>query len=235
MQKTLCILIEDEPLLANLLEDYISKLPFLELKHKFADALSAIDFIEQHTIDIVFIDINLPRFKGIDFIRMYPDKAKYIVISAYHEYAIEGYELNVCDYLLKPVSFNRFAQAVRKAVNTTKPVPVAAPDILNNDVRDYFYVSVDKKRVKVRFGDIVYIESLKEYIKIHFTNGKWLLTKLQIGQAEDLLNQEFVRIHRSYIVARNKVQSYNQSMVSMGQVTLPVGTNYKTELSQMLE
>jgi DNA-binding LytR/AlgR family response regulator len=233
MRKLSCLIIEDENLLADVLAEYINQVPFLELKQVFSDGMSALEYLEVNNADLIFIDINLPKLKGIDFIRMFPTNAKYIITTAYHEYAVEGFTLNVVDYLLKPISFDRFIMAVNK-VNDGGIIS-ARPVSENLAGKDYFYINMNKRRVKVNFSEILYIEGLKEYVKIHVTREKLLITKMQIGHIQELLNEDFVRIHRSFIVSRKKVNSYNQVEVNVGNSILPVGTNYKESIGRLLE
>ena len=233
MRKLTCLIIEDESLLAEVLEEYIQQVPFLELKGIFHDGMSAIEYIEVNNVDLIFIDINLPKLKGTDFIRMFPNNAKYIITTAYHEYAVDGFTLNVIDYLLKPIEFNRFMMAVKKFTDT---ILVTQRSVMENFVtKDYFYINMNKRRVKVNFSEILYIEGLKEYVKIHVTREKLLITKMQIGHIQGLLNEDFVRIHRSFIVAKRKVNSYNHVEVNIGNSILPVGTNYKESIERLME
>jgi len=233
MKKINCIIIEDEHLLAEVLADYVKQVSFLELKSIFGDAVTALEYLKQNPVDLIFIDINLPKLKGIDFIKMFRGSSQFIITTAYHEYAIEGYELDVIDYLLKPIEFNRFLMAVNKVTDLDKLEISTVPG--RKAGKNYFYINVNKKRVKVDFSDVLYIEGMKEYVKIHLSKDKFLITKIQIGQVEDLLNDDFVRIHRSFIIARNKVTAYNLAEVSIGNIVLPVGTNYKESLSKQLE
>lgn len=234
MKKISCIIVEDEQLLVQVLEDHISKVPFLELKNSFNDGISALAWLEENSTNLIFIDINLPRLKGVDFIRMFPSGAKFIITSAYHEYAVEGYELNVVDYLLKPIEFNRFMMAVKKVADLeTQPAQAFSKEEFA--VKDFIFITVNKKRVKINFSEILYIEGMKEYVKIHLAKDRWLVTKLQIGQMEEVLSENFVRIHRSYIVSKKRVISYNHVESTVGNAVLPVGTNYKSSLSRLLE
>jgi DNA-binding LytR/AlgR family response regulator len=233
MNKYSCIIIEDEQLLAEVLSDYVSQVPFLELKKIFSDGISAMEYLQQNKTDLVFIDINLPKLKGIEFIKMFRGTAKFIITTAYHEYALEGYELNVIDYLLKPIEFSRFLMAVNKLTVDERSTNRVVTDEANK--KDYLFVNIKKRRVKIIFSEILYIEGMKEYVKIYTAKDKYIITKTQIGQINELLNGEFVRIHRSYIVARSKVTSYNLAEVSIGTIVLPVGTNYKDILTGLLE
>lgn len=232
MTKLSCLVIEDEPLLSNVLTDYISQVPFLELKAVYHDAVGAIEFIETRKVDLVFIDINLPKVKGIDFIRMFQGKSKFIITTAYHEYAVQGYELNVVDYLMKPIEFSRFLQAVKKVFD---PPSFTLHNLVSAEPRNYLFVNINKKRVKINFHEILYIEGMKEYVKIYVSKEKWFITKIQMGQIQDMLNHDFVRVHRSYIVAKKRVTAYSLTEISMGNVQIPVGSNYRSLLTQQLE
>lgn len=236
MNKLSCLIIEDEPLLAQVLEDYIGQTPFLELSGIMHDAISALEYLESHSVELIFIDINLPKLKGIEFIKMFQGAYKFIITTAYHEYALQGYELNVVDYLMKPIEFGRFLSAVKKAFVVIKKVQNEGTNIMRIEHKDFLYVNVNKKRVKINFSDITYIEGMKEYIKIHLNNDKWIVTKMQMNQVENILSDEFVRIHRSYIVAKKRVVFYNLTEVSVGGTAiLPVGSNYKEFLTRLLE
>lgn len=233
MRKYSCIIIEDEQLLAEVLADYVKQVPFLDLKNIFGDGIAAMEWLLENKVDLIFIDINLPKLKGLDFIRMFQGSSKFIITTAYHEHALEGYELNVIDYLLKPISFARFLKAVNKLTGDEKPVEKAVVGQIA--AKDYLYVNINKRRVKVNFSEILYIEGMKEYVKIYTAKDKWHITKMQIGQMDELLNEQFLRIHRSYIVAKSKITSYNMAEVSIGNIILPVGTNYKESLEKELE
>lgn len=229
-----CLVIEDETILADVLVDYIKQVPFLRLCNVFHDAVSALQYFEENEVDLVFIDINLPKLKGIDFIKMFQGRSKFIITTAYHEYALQGYDLNVVDYLMKPIEFSRFMQAVKKAIDASIKIVTTQAEHLQ-EVKDHIFINMNKKRVKVNLNDILYIEGMKEYVKIHLVKDKWLITKLQMGQIQELLTTEFVRVHRSYIVAKKKITSYNLTEIAIGLVILPVGTNYRESLAHFLE
>jgi DNA-binding LytR/AlgR family response regulator len=233
MRKYSCIIIEDEHLLAEVLADYVRQVSFLELKAVFGDGITAMEYLQENTVDLVFVDINLPKLKGIDFIKMFRGSAQFIITTAYHEYAVQGYELAVIDYLLKPIEFSRFLMAVNKLRPGEKTG--VEPATAKMDEKDHLFVNINKRRVKINFSDILYIEGMKEYVKIYTAKDKWLITKMQIGQMSELLDERFIRIHRSYIVAKEKISSYNLTEVSVGLITLPVGKNYKEALGFELE
>ena len=233
MKKYNCIIIEDEHLLAEVLADYVRQVSFLELKAVFGDGITAMEYLQENTVDLVFVDINLPKLKGTDFIKMFSGSAQFIITTAYHEYAVQGYELQVIDYLLKPIEFTRFLMAVNKLKPGEKAG--AEPATANMQDKDHLFVNINKRRVKINFSDILYIEGMKEYVKIYTAKDKWHITKMQIGQMDELLDDRFIRIHRSYIVAKEKIISYNLTEVSIGIITLPVGKNYKDALGLKLE
>lgn len=234
MEKYNCIIIEDEPLAAEILQEYIADIPFLILKNTYADALRALEDLRSNDIDLIFLDINLPKLKGFDFIQTLKNPPHIIITTAHHEFALQGYELNVVDYLLKPIEFSRFLKAVNKLkmLNSLKTYssPVFIPSGSN-----YMFINTSKKKVKLYFNDILYIESLKEYIKI-FTTDKVIVTKFQLGQMEEHLpKMDFLRIHRSFIVAKEKIEAFTSSEIEVGNKQLPIGRSYKELVSNLLE
>ncbi len=233
MQLYNCIIIEDEPLAAEVLQDYINDIPFLVLKNIHSNAISALRDLQTNQIDLVFLDINLPKLKGIDFIKTLKDAPHIIITTAYHEYAIEGYELNIIDYLLKPIEFNRFLKAVNKLKTIASPRDISA-QVFKPESKDYLFVQADRRKVKLFFNDILYIESLKEYVRI-ITKNKILVTKFQLGQIEEYLAKEdFIRIHRSYIIAKNEIDSYTSTEVEIRGKIIPIGRSYKELVVDLL-
>lgn len=228
MQKFNCIIVEDEPLATEVLQDYIAQIPFLELKESFSDALFATDYLQHQSVDLIFLDIHLPKLKGLDFISTLQHPPQIILTTAYHEYAIKGFELNVLDYLLKPIEFNRFLKAVNK-LNHTDNLNV------NTIERKSMFFNVNKKNVKIFLDEILYIESLKEYVRI-VTPSKSIVTKFQLGQIETLLsNQDFIRIHRSYMISKHKIDAYTATDVEINGKHIPIGRGFKDDLLRMLE
>lgn len=228
MQKFNCIIVEDEPLATEVLQDYIAQVPFLELKESFSDALFATDYLQHQSVDLILLDIHLPKLKGLDFISTLQHPPQIILTTAYHEYAIKGFELNVLDYLLKPIEFNRFLKAVNKLNHT---------DNLNMNTieRKSMFFNVNKKNVKIFLDEILYIESLKEYVRI-VTPSKSIVTKFQLGQIETLLsNQDFIRIHRSYMISKHKIDAYTATDVEINGKHIPIGRGFKDDLLRMLE
>lgn len=214
MSKIRCIIVEDEPLAVKVLADYIAQTPFLELLGSFKDAILASDYLRRETVDLLFLDIHLPKLKGMDFLRTLARPPAVIITTAYHQYAVEGFELNVTDYLLKPVEYERFLAAVNKVGGVGVE-------------KDYFFVPVQKKRVKIFFDDILYVESQREYVRIKTVEGEWL-TKMGTQEIEALLPTHlFRRVHRSYIVAIRHISSYTAEMIEIGGESIPIGKGYK--------
>jgi DNA-binding LytR/AlgR family response regulator len=234
MEKYNCIIIEDEPLAAEILQEYIADIPFLELKNTYKDALSALEDMRSNDIDLIFLDINLPKLKGFDFIQTLKNPPHIIITTAYHEYALQGYELNIVDYLLKPIEFSRFLKAVNKLKMLNSLKSYSSPVFIPSG-STYMFVNTNKKKVKLYFNDILYIESLKEYIKI-YTADKVIITKYQLGQIEEHLPKgDFVRIHRSFIVAKEKIEAFTSTEIEVANKQLPIGRSYKELVSNLLE
>jgi len=219
MQKFSCLIVEDEPLAAEVLEDYIRQTGFLELRGICQDAIYATEALQKENIDLIFLDIHLPKLKGIDFIRTLQDPPEIIITSAYPEYALQGYELEVMDYLLKPVEFSRFLTAVNKLPARNSPDPSIR--------RPHLFFFVRRKKVKVFLDEILYIESRKEYIQIS-TKSRTFLTKFSLGELEKLLaNDQFLRVHRSFIVAKDKVEAFTSTDIDINDHQIPIGRNYR--------
>lgn len=224
MSKISCIIVEDEPLAVKVLADYISEVPFLHLEATFKDAILATDYLRKHKPDLIFLDIHLPKLKGMAFLKTLPHPPAVIITTAYHQYAVEGFELNVTDYLLKPFDFERFLVAVNKVKSAQKEVH---QPVEKGEAKGYLFLTVHKRKVKVLFDDILYIESQREYIKIVTTKGEHL-SKMSTHETEDLLPAHlFKRIHRSFIVSVGKIESYTAEAVEVGGVSIPVGRGYR--------
>ncbi len=220
-----CIIVEDEPLAVKVLTDYIEAVSFLELKGTFKDAIAATDFLRNNQVDLIFLDIHLPRLKGMAFLKTLVHPPHVIITTAYHQYALEGYVLNVTDYLMKPIEFDRFLQAVNKVKTSaqTKEAPK----------KDFLFLNVQKKKVKVLFSEILYVESQREYVKV-VTSTKTLLTKMSTMEMENLLpTSTFKRVHRSFIVATNRIEAYTAEMVEIQGATIPVGRKYRALLEDL--
>jgi len=218
-----CLIVEDEPLAAEVLADYIKQVQGLHLAGVCSDALYAMEVLAQQPIDLLFLDIHLPKLKGLDFLKALQQRPQVILTTAYSEYALQGYELNVVDYLLKPIAFNRFLAAVQKVISKKAEVQNAAPV----RERPSIFFNVGRKRVKLFLDEILYIESLKEYVRIT-TKEKSILTKFTLSDMEALLLQEnFLRTHRSFIVAKDKIEALSASDVEINGQQIPIGRSFK--------
>lgn len=230
MSNITCIIIEDEPLAAKVLMDYIAQVPFLKLQGNFKDAILATEFLRDNSVDLIFLDIHLPKLKGMAFLKTLTHPPAVIVTTAYHQYAVEGFNLNVTDYLLKPIEFERFLVAVNK-VKLSQPETVTQTE--SSDTKDYLFLNVQKKKVKILFSEIAYIESQREYIRI-VTTKKEFTSKMSTHEIEDLLPAHlFKRIHRSFIVALNKIESYNAEMVEVNGTSIPIGRGYRDVIENL--
>lgn len=221
-----CLLVEDEPLAAGILEDYIRQVPWLQFAGRCSDAAQAYDAMQQQSVDVLFLDIHLPGLKGLDFLRTLPNAPQTILTTAYTEYALDGFELRVVDYLLKPIDFDRFLQAIQKL---RQPEPPASTTGRN---RRFHFFNVNKKMVRVWLDEIVCVESLKEYVRLHLADGRNLVTKGQIGEMEQELG--LWRVHRSFMVALNHVESYSATEITVGGQAVPIGRQYKDQTLEKL-
>lgn len=230
MSNIKCIIVEDEPLAAKVLADYISQVPFLELQGTFKDAILATEFLHDHTVDLIFLDIHLPKLKGMAFLKTLTHPPTIIITTAYHQYAVEGFNLNVTDYLLKPFEFERFLVAVNKVRVVQKEKPETNE---TEEKKDHLFLNVQKKKVKILFSDIVYIESQREYIKI-VTTKKEYISKMSTHEIESLLPpQLFKRIHRSFIVSVSKIDSYTAEEVEVNGIFIPIGRGYRDSMGDL--
>jgi two-component system, LytTR family, response regulator len=224
MSKIKCIIIEDEPLAVKVLSDYILQVPFLELQATFKDAILATDYLRDHHTNLIFLDIHLPKLKGMAFLKTLTHPPAVIITTAYHQYAVEGFDLNVTDYLLKPFEFERFLIAVNKVKTAQRETQVPGE---SGEIKDYLFLNVQKKKVKILFSEIVYIESQREYIKIITTKREYI-SKMSTHEIEEMLPENlFKRIHRSFIVSVSKIESYTAEMVEVNGVSIPIGRGYR--------
>lgn len=224
MSNIKCIIVEDEPLAVKVLSDYVSQVPFLQLDGSFKDAILATEYLRDNHPDLIFLDIHLPKLKGMAFLKTLSHPPAVIITTAYHQYAVEGFDLNVTDYLLKPFEFERFLVAVNKV--KTAQIQKQTPDE-SREVKDHLFLNVQKKKVKILFSEIVYIESQREYVKIVTTKGEYI-SKMSTHEIEDLLPANlFKRIHRSFIVSISKIEAYTSEEVEVNGVAIPIGRGYK--------
>jgi DNA-binding LytR/AlgR family response regulator len=235
------LIVDDEPLALDVLETYIGQMSELKLVQRCTNALEANEALKNHSIDLMFIDIQMPQLTGIDFVKTLSDPPMIVFTTAYPNYAIQGFDLNALDYLLKPISLERFMKAVNRAVEHHAAMhrdPAAASGGLS-DGADFFFVKADKKLVKVNFDDIVYIEGLKDYVIIRLLNSRIITLQTMKSLEEKLPSAKFRRIHRSFIVAMNKITAIDGSLVEVMEKdkpkSLPIGKNYRDELLELID
>ncbi|PST84842.1 DNA-binding response regulator [Pedobacter yulinensis] len=249
MTRLKCIAVDDEPLALDILEDYISKVPFLELIKRTENAIEALQLVQEGAIDLVFLDVQMPDLTGIQFLKIAGAKSRYILTTAYPEYALESYDLNVSDYLLKPIAFDRFYKAAEKVHAQFKPAEVAAAAApaaahvatpapfsgSSNPVQDFIFVKTEHKIQKIYLHDIRYIEGLKDYISI-FTKDERVITLQSMKKMEEALpSSQFIRVHKSYIVALDKIESIERSRITICSKIIPIGDTYRDEFFRRIE
>jgi len=229
-----CIAVDDEKLVLDLLVDNISQVPYLQLVKACKNAIEAISVLQDEKIDLIFLDIQMPKLSGLQFIQTLQQPPMIILITAYERYALEGYNLNVVDYLLKPVSFERFLKACNKAKELFD-LKNDKNSTQNEQVRDHIFVNVEYTLVKILFSDILFIEGLKDYIKIHLaSSSRPVLTKMTLKTMEEKLPvDQFCRIHKSYIVNGDKISVIKRDLVAIGNHEIPVSDFYKENLSKI--
>lgn len=229
--KLRCLIVEDEPLALEVVKEFVSQVPFLELAAACTDAFSAMQVLKEQPIDLMLLDIHLPKLKGLDFLAAIQHPPMVIITSAYHEFAIQSYEHNVLDYLLKPIAFSRFVTAVNKALDK-KTVAISSSEMLPEESDLYF--NVNKKKARVAVNSILYIESQRENVKI-VTDSKTIITRYAIGDLErELPESAFIRIHRSFIVAKSKIDFIDANDVEIAGKEIPIGRSYKDSVHQLL-
>ena len=240
-----CVIVEDEPLARQLLEQYIQKVPHLELLASFSNPLEALDYLRDQTVDVLFSDIQMPEITGITLLKILQKKPLVILTTAYSEYAIEGYELDVTDYLLKPITFDRFLKAVEKvtqrltvekAVETTAPEKAVIERSTTLELaQPFIFVKDGAKLVKIRLSDILYIEGLKDYVSI-YTPAKKVVTLQTLKALAALLpSDKFIRVHHSYIVAFDWIDVIHRDQVQVGKAMLPVSDTYRKGFREFIE
>lgn len=218
-----CIIVEDEPIATDIIENFVKQDKELNLVGKCSDAVYASSLLNMHKIDLMFLDLHLPVIKGFDFLRKIKNPPFVIVTTAYHEYALEGYELDIVDYLLKPIPYSRFLTAIGKF----KHFAEAEDALLEVADRNFIYINIGKKKIKIYLDDIFYIESFREYINIH-TKAEVLIVKMAISKIEEVLDKKhFVRIHKSYIISTSKIETKTASEVQINGKKLPIGRTYR--------
>jgi DNA-binding LytR/AlgR family response regulator len=236
-RKIICLAVDDEPPALEVLKKYIACVPNLQLAGTCADALEALTMLQQQIIDLLFLDIQMPQLFGTDLVRTLKNPPKVIFTTAFRKFAVEGFELDAVDYLLKPISFERFLKAVNKVMDTnlnTYENNYGNSENKNKQSEAFITLRADRKNLKVALDDILYIESLKDYIKV-VTVNKTIVTKQSISSIEEILpNNQFVRIHRSFIVSINKIETFTHEIIEIGKQELPISRMYKLDVNKAL-
>ena len=229
-----CVIVDDEPVARSILETFVSKIPNLNLVKSCKNAMDAFEISNSQNIDLFFLDINMPDISGLSLAKTINKKSKIIFTTAYREYAVDGFDLQAVDYLLKPIAFDRFLQAVNKFFETQSVISKQV-DIEEDSVKnDYIFVRSERKMVKINFDEILYVESLSDYIKIHIKD-KVLVTRETISNLEmKLPSQQFLRIHRSYIVNLCKTDSYTNEFIEIEKNAIPISRTYKENVLKKL-
>lgn len=231
MKKYKCYIVDDEPLALNVIEQHLSRFGQFEVCGKSTDPVEALAQIKLLQPDLLFLDIQMPEITGLELIESIQNKPEIVITTAYREYAVEGFELNVLDYLVKPIPFKRFIKAIEKFLEQKLP-HAAAP---SPQADSYIFVKADRKTIKIALGDILYIEGVKDYVKIVLSAQK-IITKVSIGNFfKDLPKDRFIQVHKSFIVARDKISAYTAQDVEIGDLEIPIGRMYKEEFLSAVE
>jgi two-component system LytT family response regulator len=232
-----CMVVDDEPLAREVISRFIGRVPSLQLVAECENAIQAMAIVQQQEVDLAFVDIQMPEILGTEFIKILRHPPKIVLTTAFPEYALEGYDLDVIDYLLKPIQFERFLKAINKAalqIGITAPPAPSLPHRQDDRNDSYLYFRTDRKMVKVMLDEIVYIEGMKNYIKI-VTAGGTVITKNSMAAIEAMLPETaFIRTHRSYIVSRSKIRSYTGELIEIGNTEIPIGKLFKNNVMKLL-
>jgi DNA-binding LytR/AlgR family response regulator len=234
MTKT-CIIIDDEPLAIELIKDHLSKFSNFKVIGTCQNAIEGLEMLKSNPVDLMFLDIQMPTLTGIEFLKSLSNPPKVIFTTAYREYALESYELEVVDYLLKPISFDRFFKAINKFLKTD--IAIQKPQLQPTKAEDsntFIYVNANKKHHRINYDDILYAESLKDYIRIH-TTATSITTKEKISDFEAKLPAYFLRTHRSYIINTHKISAYTMHDIEIGSIEIPIGISYKQQVLEQLK
>jgi two-component system LytT family response regulator len=228
------LIVEDEPLARNLITEYVRKIPYLNLVKACSGALEAMEVLRTNPVDLLFLDVQMPELTGIAFLKSLQKKPLVILTTAYSEYALEGYELDVTDYLLKPITFERFLKAVDKVnqrLSDNHPVTEKPAEVMP----DFIFVKDGTKLVKIRWNDILYVEGLKDYVTIHTRTQKVISLQRLKSLEEQLPADKFIRVHNSFIVALDAIDSVHKDKIQIGQAQVPIGDTYKKTFREFIE
>jgi len=232
-----CLIVEDEPLARNLMTEYVKKVPYLKLVDACSSPLAAMEILRKESIDLLFLDIQMPEITGISLLKALQKKPMVILTTAYSEYALEGYELDVIDYLLKPITFERFLRAVEKASqrNAVPPPVVMMEGKSSESIQPFIFVKDGTKIVKVRWDDILYVEGLKDYVTIHTKQQKVVTLQRLKTLEEQLPVDKFIRIHNSFIVAVEAIEVIHKGEVQIGNALIPISDTYRKTFKEFIE
>ncbi|WGH75347.1 LytTR family DNA-binding domain-containing protein [Tenacibaculum tangerinum] len=230
-KKINCVIVDDEPVAREIIESFIAKTPNLTLVASCENAVEALQILQTQTIDLFFLDINMPEITGLSLAKIIHKKSQIIFTTAYRDYAVDGFNLHVIDYLLKPIAFERFLQAIQKVTETKPSFEISSK---NEVPKDFMFVRADRKMVKINFEDILYIESLGDYVRV-FTSNDTITTRETIRNFETTLpSNDFIRVHRSYIVSIPKITSYTNEYVEINRKAISISRSYKEDVLQKL-
>ncbi len=232
--KIKCIIIDDEPLAIRVLENHLKEFQNFEIVGSFNNPISALQLLEEECIDAVFLDINMSKMNGLEFIKNIEVKSNIVITTAYREYAVESFDLDVLDYLVKPIPFNRFLKAVNKITQKVSLERGLNLDSSSDNNDSFIFLKVDKKLMKIMFDEIQYIESLKDYIKVFTTVENYLVHKSLTSLSEELPQDKFLRIHRSYTVSLDKIRSVEGNSVEIDSKRIPIGRKYINQAKQII-
>lgn len=236
--KTKCLIVDDEPLARDLMRSHIEKLENFQIVAECGDAMKALQELRTQSVDLMFMDIQMPQITGIEFLKTLKNPPKVIITTAYREYAVDGFELDVVDFLLKPITFERFLKAVNKYYQVNGEESnnhTTSMNNHNNNEDPFIYVKENKKVLKVHLNEILYVEGLSEYVQIYTQNKKIVTKNSMTNMADKLPDHEFMRIHKSYIVSLSKIQAFTTSSVEIPGKQLPIGRSYKNSVIEALQ
>jgi two-component system LytT family response regulator len=232
-----CLVVDDEPLALDILEDYIKKVPFLTLVKTTISAIEGLSLVQSGAIDLVFLDVQMPELTGIQFLKIINGKCDVILTTAYSQYALDGYDLDVVDYLLKPIAFDRFYKAAQKVLQTKgnnhSTIPELQSTQQNNN--DFIFVKTEHKIQKIYLDSILYIEGLKDYISIYTGTGRIITLQNMKKMEESLPPKSFIRVHKSYIISLGKIESIERSRIQIGDKIIPIGDTYRDYFFKQIE
>lgn len=237
--KIRCLIIDDKPLALDILEDYIAKIPFLTLTHRTENPIEGLEWVQNGSVDLVFLDIQMPELTGIQFMKIIKGKCKVILTTAYSEYALDGYEFDVIDYLMKPIPFERFYKAALKAKEILDVPETGTPSVFLTknevDTTDFIFVKTEHKIQNIPLNSILFVESMQNYVAFHTENGRILSLQNLRSLEEKLPSPRFIRVHKSYIVAVSKIESVERSRIFIKKQTIPIGDTYRDPFFEILK